>query len=27
VIVLSNTDQGCLPVLEFLHEHPFALGS
>jgi len=24
VIVLSNTDQGCFPVLEFLQEHPFA---
>ena len=24
VIVLSNTDQGCFPVLEFLREHPFA---
>jgi D-alanyl-D-alanine carboxypeptidase len=24
VIVLSNTDLGCLPVLEFLREHPFA---
>jgi len=23
VIVLSNTDQGCSPVLEFLWEHPF----
>jgi CubicO group peptidase (beta-lactamase class C family) len=23
VIVLSNTDQGCFPVLEFLREHPF----
>jgi CubicO group peptidase (beta-lactamase class C family) len=23
VIVLSNTDLGCLPVLEFLGEHPF----
>lgn len=25
VIVLSNTDMGCFPVLEFLREHPFAL--
>jgi CubicO group peptidase (beta-lactamase class C family) len=24
VIVLSNTDQGCFPVLQFLGEHPFA---
>jgi CubicO group peptidase (beta-lactamase class C family) len=24
VIVLSNTDRGCFPVLEFLREHPFA---
>jgi hypothetical protein len=23
VIVLSNTDQGCFPVSEFLWEHPF----
>jgi len=26
VVVLSNTDQGCLPVLESLLEHPFATG-
>jgi CubicO group peptidase (beta-lactamase class C family) len=24
VVVLSNTDQGCLPVLESLRVHPFA---
>jgi hypothetical protein len=23
VIVLSNTDQDCVPVLEFLGQHPF----
>ena len=27
VIVLSNTDQGCFPVLELLWEHPFALSA